>query len=110
MFDNVVPLADAGPRKGGQRLNCSATWAGILSSGDSSGTFFAALHPMRAGGGGEMRSADTLKVNIGALGEEELVDLARGRNEAAVRALTQRFNQRLFRMARSVLGNDSEAE
>lgn len=44
------------------------------------------------------------------LTDQELVDLARKRDEAAVRALTQRYNRRLFRIARSILRNDAEAE
>lgn len=39
-----------------------------------------------------------------------LVDGARDRNEAAIRAIMQRNNRRLFRIARSILRNDSEAE
>jgi RNA polymerase sigma-70 factor (ECF subfamily) len=42
--------------------------------------------------------------------DQELVDLARGRDEAAVRAITQRYNRRLFRVARSILRSDAEAE
>ncbi|MGB9319205.1 MAG: RNA polymerase sigma factor [Pseudolabrys sp.] len=44
------------------------------------------------------------------LGEEDLVRMARGRDEAAVRAITKRYNRRLFRIARSILRNDAEAE
>jgi RNA polymerase sigma-70 factor (ECF subfamily) len=43
-------------------------------------------------------------------GDEELVAQARGRDEAAVRVITQRYNRRLFRVARSILRNDAEAE
>jgi RNA polymerase sigma-70 factor (ECF subfamily) len=42
--------------------------------------------------------------------EAALLSAARGGDEAAVRALIQRNNQRLFRVARSVLRNDAEAE
>lgn len=45
-----------------------------------------------------------------ALGDEALVHLARARDEAAVRTLTGRYNRRLFRIARSILRNDGEAE
>jgi RNA polymerase sigma-70 factor, ECF subfamily len=45
-----------------------------------------------------------------ALSDEDLVHLARTRDEAAVRAITVRYNRRLFRIARSVLRNDAEAE
>lgn len=42
--------------------------------------------------------------------DEELVRRARERDEAAVRAITQRYNRRLFRVARSILRDDAEAE
>jgi RNA polymerase sigma-70 factor, ECF subfamily len=45
-----------------------------------------------------------------SLSDEQLVDLARARDEAAVRAITKRYNRRLFRIARSILRNDAEAE
>jgi len=45
-----------------------------------------------------------------ALDDNALVGLARLRDEAAVRALTRRYNRRLFRLARSVLRDDAEAE
>ena len=44
------------------------------------------------------------------LSDEDLVSLARERDEAAVRAITKRYNRRLFRIARSILRNDAEAE
>ena len=44
------------------------------------------------------------------LDDEELVQRARGRDEAAVRAMTQRYNRRLFRVARGILRDDAEAE
>src|SRR5262245_32485885 len=44
------------------------------------------------------------------LGDEDLVRLARERDEAAVRAITNRYNRRLFRIARSIVRNDAEAE
>src|SRR5262249_55991006 len=44
------------------------------------------------------------------LNDEDLVRLARERDEAAIRAITQRYNRRLFRIARSILRNDAEAE
>ncbi len=43
-------------------------------------------------------------------GDAELVALARGGNAEAVRALVQRNNQQLFRVARGLLDNDAEAE
>lgn len=42
--------------------------------------------------------------------DDELVGLARRQDENAVRVLIKRHNQRLFRAARSVVRNDSEAE
>lgn len=44
------------------------------------------------------------------LSDAELVELARQGGENAIRTLIERNNQRLFRAARSVLRNDSEAE
>jgi RNA polymerase sigma-70 factor, ECF subfamily len=41
---------------------------------------------------------------------EDLVARARARDEAAVRAITTRYNRRLFRVARSILRDDAEAE
>jgi RNA polymerase sigma-70 factor (ECF subfamily) len=43
-------------------------------------------------------------------GEAALVDLARERDEAAVRELIRRLNPRLFRVARGLLDSDAEAE
>jgi RNA polymerase sigma-70 factor (ECF subfamily) len=50
------------------------------------------------------------KVDLEALSDEELVDLARQGGENAVRLLVKRNNRRLFRVARSVVRNDTEAE
>lgn len=50
------------------------------------------------------------EADAAALSDEELVRLARERSEAAVRVITNRHNRRLFRIARSILRNDSEAE
>jgi RNA polymerase sigma-70 factor (ECF subfamily) len=44
------------------------------------------------------------------LSDEELVTLARAGEREAFRAITTRFNQRLFRLARAVVGDDAEAE
>jgi RNA polymerase sigma-70 factor (ECF subfamily) len=44
------------------------------------------------------------------LSEAELVQRARARDEAAVRAIMQANNRRLYRLARGILRNDSEAE
>jgi RNA polymerase sigma-70 factor (ECF subfamily) len=48
--------------------------------------------------------------NAEALGDEELVRLARARDEVAVRVLTRRYNRRLYRVARGILRDDGEAE
>ncbi|MGV7213759.1 RNA polymerase sigma factor [Bradyrhizobium sp. UFLA05-112] len=44
------------------------------------------------------------------LAEAELVERARVRDEAALRAIMQANNRRLYRLARGILRNDSEAE
>jgi RNA polymerase sigma-70 factor (ECF subfamily) len=44
------------------------------------------------------------------LSDTELVDRARARDELAVRAITKRYNRRLFRLARTILRDDAEAE
>lgn len=45
-----------------------------------------------------------------AQSDEELVGLARGGDEAAVRTLVRRHNRQLFRVARGVVRDDAEAE
>ena len=42
--------------------------------------------------------------------DAELIDRARRRDEAAIRAILQANNRRLYRLARGILRNDSEAE
>src|SRR6201982_928575 len=42
--------------------------------------------------------------------EAELIDRARARDEAALREIMQANNRRLYRIARGILRNDSEAE
>jgi RNA polymerase sigma-70 factor (ECF subfamily) len=42
--------------------------------------------------------------------EAELLTRARGKDRHAIRLIIQRHNQRLFRIARSIVRNDSEAE
>jgi RNA polymerase sigma-70 factor (ECF subfamily) len=54
----------------------------------------------------EPRQADRME----ALGERELVQLAQAGVSSAFRAIIQRNNRRLFRVARSILKDDSEAE
>ena len=50
------------------------------------------------------------RASCAELSEAELVTLARSGDEAAVRALVRRNNQKLFRVARGILHNDAEAE
>jgi RNA polymerase sigma-70 factor (ECF subfamily) len=50
------------------------------------------------------------KVDIAALDDMELVQMARQRDGAAFRTIMQRSNRRLYRIARAVLHDDSEAE
>ncbi len=50
------------------------------------------------------------EAQVGGSNDEELVDLARQGEEGAIRALIKRHNQRLFRVARSVVRDDAEAE
>jgi RNA polymerase sigma-70 factor (ECF subfamily) len=45
-----------------------------------------------------------------AISDAELVRRARGRDEAAIRLILQANNRRLYRLARGILRNDSEAE
>ena len=52
----------------------------------------------------------TDRVDLEARGDAELVGLARHGDEAAVRILIKRHNQRLFRVARGITGDDAEAE
>lgn len=49
-------------------------------------------------------------VDYAALDDHALVDLVRSGRREAFRHIMQRCNQRLFRVARAVLGEDSEAE
>ena len=42
--------------------------------------------------------------------ETDLIERAKGRDEAAIRAIIKTNNQRLYRLARGILRDDSEAE
>jgi RNA polymerase sigma-70 factor, ECF subfamily len=57
-----------------------------------------------------MRGASTPKTGPAAAGDTELVKRALARDEAAVRAIIKANNRRLYRLARGILRNDSEAE
>ena len=50
------------------------------------------------------------RFDLAAVDDETLVGLARNGDEAAIRALIKRHNQRLFRVARGVVRDDAEAE
>jgi RNA polymerase sigma-70 factor, ECF subfamily len=50
------------------------------------------------------------RVDVENLGDDELVERARARDETAVRVITRRYNRRLFRIARSILRDDYDAE
>jgi RNA polymerase sigma-70 factor (ECF subfamily) len=51
-----------------------------------------------------------VQADVDHLNDEELVGRARTRDELAVRTITRRYNRRLFRVARSILRDDAEAE
>src|ERR1700750_128154 len=53
------------------------------------------------------QASQTLPVGTG---DADLVRRARGRDEAAIRAIMQANNRRLYRIARGILRNDGEAE
>jgi len=48
--------------------------------------------------------------DLDVLPDAELVELAKRKDNGAFRAIMQRHNRRLYRIARSVIGDDSEAE
>jgi len=58
-----------------------------------------------------MESQDAVRViDLDALRDAELVELARQRHSGAFRVIMRRHNRRLYRVARSVTRDDSEAE
>ena len=57
-----------------------------------------------------MKSLATDTGTLADADDAHLVDLARTRNRAAIRILVQRNNLRLYRTARTILGDDAEAE
>jgi len=57
-----------------------------------------------------MRHAQAPQVAPVATDDAELVRRARARDEATIRAIMQANNRRLYRIARGILRNDSEAE
>jgi RNA polymerase sigma-70 factor (ECF subfamily) len=56
-----------------------------------------------------MKTATLVPREIG-MAEADLVSRAQARDEAALRAIMQANNRRLYRLARGILRNDSEAE
>src|SRR5262245_45659231 len=58
-----------------------------------------------------MKNAQTaLPVAYDKLDDDQLVELARAGDQRVFRPIMQRYNRRLYRVARGILGNDSEAE
>ena len=57
-----------------------------------------------------MRHAQASQITPIATGDADLVRRARARDEAAIRAIMQANNRRLYRIARGILRNDGEAE
>jgi RNA polymerase sigma-70 factor, ECF subfamily len=57
-----------------------------------------------------MRSTIFSSTPLAAFSEAELIQRAKAREETAIRAILQANNRRLFRIARGILRNDSEAE
>jgi len=57
-----------------------------------------------------MQPSNARNVDLAVLDDMQLVQVARQRNGAAFRVIMQRNNQRLYRIARAVLHDDSEAE
>src|ERR1700733_5015748 len=57
-----------------------------------------------------MRQAQAPQTTGEGSSDAELVGRARDRDEAAIRAIMQSNNRRLYRIARGILRNDSEAE
>ena len=77
-------------------------------SGNLSG--LAASNPNIPDIGGAMRQAQQPQIPPPGTGDADLVRRALARDEAAVRAIMQANNRRLYRLARGILRNDSEAE
>src|ERR1700704_3414325 len=57
-----------------------------------------------------MQPAQASQIIPSGTGDAELVRRARSRDEAAIRQIMQANNRRLYRIARGILRNDSEAE
>lgn len=77
------------------------------------GTFRPDEHPMPSFEKNRVRAMQSAKEAASSpdwAGEAELVRRAKARDEAAIRVILQANNRRLFRIARGILRNDSEAE
>lgn len=74
------------------------------------GTFAGVLHLIISQGSQIMQTAAVAATRLDGLDDAELADRARNRDGAAIRLIMQRHNRRLYRVARSVLGDDAEAE
>jgi len=59
---------------------------------------------------GNLRMENLQAVDVNGLADSKLVAGVLNRNEISVRALIQKYNRRLYRIARSVIGDDAEAE
>jgi RNA polymerase sigma-70 factor (ECF subfamily) len=57
-----------------------------------------------------MRHVQAPQIAPAGTAEAELIERARRRDEAAIRSILQANNRRLYRLARGILRNDSEAE
>src|SRR5437588_10030679 len=57
-----------------------------------------------------MRKAYSPRLAATGAADAELIQRARSRDETAVRSIMQANNRRLYRLARGILRNDSEAE
>jgi RNA polymerase sigma-70 factor (ECF subfamily) len=57
-----------------------------------------------------MRQAEAPRIALTGTSDTELVGRARAHDEAAIRAIMQANNRRLYRIARGILRNDGEAE
>src|SRR5437763_9091481 len=57
-----------------------------------------------------MRKAYSCQLAATGAADAELIQRARSRDETAVRSIMQANNRRLYRIARGILRNDSEAE
>lgn len=77
------------------------------------GTLSPGLHPMAIGVKLEvhiMHHTSPVRRPGGGQHEQDLVQRAKARDEAAIRIILQANNRRLFRIARGILRNDAEAE